>query len=486
MMTSVFLAFCLLANQMPDNSSLSSTNASYDGSNLVLTGHVVLDHGLGKMTAEEASLEKQEVGKDFPFSHIQLRKEVLLALKNSSQILCDKADLDFNALKGILHSSEDGYVVFTDVLKKSALKLSGHLVELNFAKHDQEGKKSEFEVQSILAKEGVIIDYSDDFQLMADHALYRRETSSSNKTSKKEFQGFLTAYPKDAASQCRITHQGDVIDADMVDLDLVHSKISLLHPKGILAAALLPHVEQAGEMRFRSEHLYWDQIKNILTLKGQIAIDEPSLGTLCAQDEMQITQATVKGKRLLQKIHSQGPTHLIYKDSHGRSHKLISQGIVNFEREHLKATIESPDHEGLVSRDKQLYYEEDELALYADNAALEYSAVGDTIHPASLTLKGNVRLFSHDPHKPFRCGLADRMTYSLVTQTLILSANPGKKVLFWDEMQGMRLAAPEVHITFDPQTKEQQVKGIGAVQFTFTPEEQSKLQQFFPQLQKLQ
>lgn len=50
----------------------------------------------------------------------------------------------------------------------------------------------------------------------------------------------------------------------------------------------------------------------------------------------------------------------------------------------------------------------------------------------------------------------------------------------------MRLAAPEVHITFDPQTKEQQVKGIGAVQFTFTPEEQSKLQQFFPQLQKLQ
>src|SRR5262249_30034753 len=97
----------------------------------------------------------------------------------------------------------------------------------------------------------------------------------------------------------------------------------------------------------------------------------------------------------------------------------------------------------------------------------------------------NVRLFSHDPQKPSRCGLSDRLTYSLTTKTLILSANPGKKVLFVDESQGMRLCAPEVHITHDPETGQQHIKGIGTVQFAFTPDEENKIQQLFPFLKKL-
>jgi hypothetical protein len=49
----------------------------------------------------------------------------------------------------------------------------------------------------------------------------------------------------------------------------------------------------------------------------------------------------------------------------------------------------------------------------------------------------------------------------------------------------MHLSAPEVHVTYDSATKQQNVKGIGAVQFSFTPDEQNKLLQLFPQLKKL-
>src|ERR1700722_421623 len=93
------------------NGTLSSSDASYDGNSLVLTGHVILDHGLGKMTAEEASLQRQEAGKDFPFSLIHLRKDVLLALKSSAEISCGSALLDFAALKGELSPSENGKVI---------------------------------------------------------------------------------------------------------------------------------------------------------------------------------------------------------------------------------------------------------------------------------------------------------------------------------------------------------------------------------------
>lgn len=486
------IAVPLLANAPAgiDSGSLSSSDASYDGNSLLLTGHVVLDHGLGKMTAEEASLQKQEAGKDFPFSLINLRKDVLLALKNSAQISCGTAELDFTTLKGILHAADGGKVIYTDLVKKkrggeaTPLKLTGKQVQLNFMKQAQDGKKTEYEIDNILAKEEVVIDYADDFQLHAHQALYRKELSRDYKGSKKEFQGIVTAYPKDEQSPCRLCHQGDEIFAEMVDLDLINSKISLLHPKGALASSVVPHL-QKGELRFQADHLDWDQIKNTLTLKGGVSIDENSLGTLSAEDELQIAQTTVQKKRVLKAIHAKGPSILIYKDASNVIHRLTSSGSIDFNREKLRATIDSMEKEGVVPQDRQLYYEEEEFAVYADHASLEYSVNGETVQPSSLTLMGNIRLFSHDPKKPARCGLADRLTYSLTTKTLILSANPGKKVLFWDETQNMHLGAPEVHITQDPETHQQTVKGVGAVQFAFSPDEQSKIQQLFPLLKKL-
>src|SRR5579863_9410868 len=193
----------LAASELPPEGadSLSSTQANYDGNSLILTGHVVLDHGLGKMTAEEASLQRQEAGKDFPFSLIQLRKDVLLALKNSAQITCGSADLDFTTLKGTLLPAEHGKVVYSDQIKKkkggdaTPLKLSGELVELNFSKQSSEGKKTNYEIDTILAKQEVVIEYADNFELQAHHALYRKGSSQSDKTSQREFRGVVTAYP---------------------------------------------------------------------------------------------------------------------------------------------------------------------------------------------------------------------------------------------------------------------------------------------------
>ncbi len=487
----VLCTVILTANEPPANqdSSLSSTNASYDGNFLTLTGNVSLDHGLGKMSSEEASLQRQEVGNDFPFSQILLRKNVLLSLKNSAQICCDSADLDFTALKGTLLAEENGKVVYSDQIKKkkggeaTSLTLSSQTIELNFSKHA--GKKTEYDIDHILAKEDVAIDYAGNFHLLAHHALYRRELSRDNKTTHREFQGTITAYPKDEASQCRLSHEGDEIFADMVDIDLLNSKLSLLHPKGVLATSVLPHLENT-KTTFQSDYLYWDQNKNVLTLKGHVSIDEAALGSLQNQDEVQMTMKTANGKHLLKKVDAKGDSTLVYQDARNTTHKLISHGTIHLDRDKLKGTVDSPEKEGVTPIDKQLYYEESEVAFYADHAALEYSVDGDVMQPSLLTLKGNIRLFSHDPLKPPRFGSADRLTYSLTTRTLILSANPGKKVLFWDETQGMHLSAPEVHIVYDSEKKEQNVKGIGAVQFSFTPEEQNRLLTLFPQLKKVQ
>lgn len=480
----LIFASSALASQtssQPDTGSVSSTNATYDGNALILTGHVVLDHGLGKMTAEEASLQKQEIGKDFPFAVIELRKDVHLALKSSAELLCETADLNFETLIGVLHAKDASKVIYTDAFKKKKetipFKLMGNRIELLFSKQCAT-KKTDYDIETVHVKDDVLIDYSNGFHLTADHALYRKQNADSS--TNKEFQGIITAYPKDEHSQCRLTHGSDVIDADMVDFNMICSTLSLLHPKGILSSTLLPKV-QKEPMRFSADHLLWDHTTHALKLQGRIFIEEKSLGKLVASDELQLTHSLNSGKMLLKAIHAQGPTTLTYDDpSFSQPHKLISYGTMDLDRDKLLATLDSPEKEGRIPLDKQIYYEEEEIGVFADRAILEYSESENQLRPVSLQLKGNIRLFSHDPKQPPRCGISDRLNYSLTTRTLILSANPGNKVLFWDESQGLRMSASEVHITYDTESKHHTVKGVGKVQLSLTTEEQQHLKQLFP------
>lgn len=466
---------------LPETGSVSSTNATYDGNALILTGHVVLDHGLGKMTAEEASLQKQEIGKDFPFSVIELRKDVHLALKSSAELLCETADLNFDSLTGILYAKEASKVVYTDAFKKKketiSFKLMGNSIELLFSKLTQETKKTDYDIETVLVKDEVLIEYARDFHLEADHALYRKQNSAS---SNKEFQGIITAYPKDEHTQCHLTHGSDRIDADMVDLNMINSTLSLLHPRGVLSSSLLPKV-QKEPMHFSADNLIWDHVNHDIALQGHILIEEDSLGKLSASDELHLVHSPSKGKSLLKAIRAQGPATLTYKDpSFSQPHKLISYGKMDIDRDKLLATLDSPEKDGRVPLEKQIYYEEEAIGVFADRAVLEYSESDDLLRPISLNLKGNIRLFSHDPKQPPRCGISDRLSYSLTTRTLILSANPGNKVLFWDESQGLRMSASEVHITHDPDSKQHTVKGVGKVQLSLNTEEQQHLKQLFP------
>ena len=150
----------------------------------------------------------------------------------------------------------------------------------------------------------------------------------------------------------------------------------------------------------------------------------------------------------------------------------------------LQALLESPETGSTVPREKQIYYEENDIGVHADKAMLEYSIIGNLFQPVSLVLRGNIVLFSRDPQKPQRCGIADRVSYSPSTRTLILAANPNKKVLFSDEEENLRISASEVHLIFDPATQKRTVKGVGNVQFTFTPEETNLLQTIIPSFLK--
>ena len=461
----IFLTTTLFAEPLSESTSLSSESADYNGNTLILKGQVVLDHGLGKMMAEQAFLEKQEAGKDFPFSFIRLQNQVSVQMPNRSELQCETADLDFVALKGVLYPKDQDKVTYIDNENQN-VRLMSDKIELEMSKAGFDGKKTAYAVQSLFANGDVIIDYAKVFTLRADHAHY---------TKGDKQQGIITAHPKENMS-CRLMHEGDLIEANTIRFDLGSSKLSFDHPKGVLNTPLVPDV-QKGEISFSSDLLLWDHLKNTLVLKGKVHIQEPSLGKIDSDGAIQIIQAKNKGKRTLKSIRSNGKTVLEYEDAGKVAHKLVAHGPFFLDSDHLRVSIESP--ENALTKKLQIAYNEAELAVFADKAFLEYALVDESLQPVSLTLKGNVRLFSHDRNQPAFCGLSDRVVFSPATKTLILSADPSKKVLFWDEGQGLHVSSQEIHVTQDPATKQKAVKGIGNVKFAFTPEEDTMLHQHF-------
>ncbi len=488
----LFLGSILLCSSTatpPTSGSVSSTSASYNGNALVLTGHVTLDHGLGKMEAEEAQLEKQEeLSKDFPFRLIHLSKEVVLALKNNAQLKCERADLDFTTLKGFLTAKEADKVSYIDHIKRkgskeSSLKLLGQTLELSFLKQDHSAEKTEYAVESALARGSVEVLYGADFHLDADHALYRRTLLSQDKTSSKEFQGILTAYPKDDASKCHLTHGQDSVDADTVDIDLITSKLLLAHAQGTLGSSLLSQ-KADGKISFDCQRLVWDSLLSQLTLTGNITIIDPSFGKIVSKETLILAHQMLKDKKTLQTATSYGPTIFTYQVPGVETpYQLTCEGTVLLDRVHSQVVCESPVRDGAVLREDQVHYEDGNFSFYSDKAFCEYAGEeGGELAPTSFTLRGNVRLFSKDAHNKSSYGIADRLQYSPETHTLVLTAAPGKRVLFWDEVNKMSLSAKEVHILHDPQTKERTVQGVGNLRLTFDPSEHALFKQLFPKV----
>ena len=77
-----------------------------------------------------------------------------------------------------------------------------------------------------------------------------------------------------------------------------------------------------------------------------------------------------------------------------------------------------------------------------------------------------------------RCAVADQFAYYPETETMILSAQNGESVLFWDDTQQLSISAREVHLSRDE--KGENIKGVGNVRFAFSTIENELLKKLFP------
>jgi hypothetical protein len=407
-----------------------------------LKGQVVLDHGLGKMQADRATLQKQESGKDFPFSLIHLEKGVILSLKSQGELKCDIADFDFISMKGKLQGEER--VSYTDLLKRkkgpdTPFEMSSHSIDLSMTKKDEK-----YDISVLSAVDHVLVTYANSFTLHADRALFKKESK------------MLSAMPNDG-NLCKLSYLAGEVLAEAVSLDMNQSHVGLKNPKGTFQ-----------NLKFSALSMLWDMPRSSLILQGNVLAEDPLVGTINASDELHIIHT--KNKDRVSAIKTKGKT-VLHDLNH---HELLCYGSILIDREKFQAQGLSPTVDGHVPEGEQIRYEENDMIVFADNAHLEYAK---DFHPVSVALKGNIKILSKQTEGGRKCGLADRVTYIPTTRTFILGADPGKKVLFANDEDGLRISAQEIHITEDPSTKKQSVKGIGSVQLSLSTDELTLLDQ---------
>ena len=453
------LASLLIAPVLGNDVSVSSKEATYDGDNLILDGSVSLEHGLGTLFAEKAFLQKQGENAELPFSAIELKKDVHIVLKNKAELSSETAELDFILMKGKLTSKENERVIFTDILKEASIRMLSKEADILFIKKNEGTTSLEYAIKNFIAKENVFIEYSKDFTLQADEASY-------------EMEGLIKAYPTLANSTCELSYCGGIIKTSFIELNIEKNLLFLKNPNGLLNSSLFSE-DKSGQIFFSCKDLNWDHAKETLILQNDVVIKESDFGTLSASKEMIIIQEQIDGKNFIKSIHIDGPSLLSNKTG-----SLTCLGFLHVDGPKGQVTALSPSKKGQTTPENQLTYITSDMILKADKAFLEYAE--SSYELISLVLKNKVTIQTLDKTKPRKLALADKLTYAPDTMTIILSANPGKKVLFLDEEQGVTMSAQEVHLTQNIETKKTEIKGIGNMKLSLSQEEYAILKNHFP------
>lgn len=437
--------------------SLDSEEAVYDGKRLLLSGHVFLEHDLGKLYADKIVMTPSENDKKHRFAVFDLEKDVKIVLQEGGELTGGRAHLDYTASTGRVFG--DASQEFVTYKGRQFLIVKSREMTL----HAAHGQSKERFFTDIIAERQVTIDYRHDFIAAGDYAVYKNDDTI-----------LLRA---DGDGQCRMTNRhGDQVDAGKILIDTRKRHVHFDRPKGALNFA------QKERIDFSSETLLWDEKKDILTLKDHVTIFQKGMGELAAEDEVRFHLRRVDGKRHLDTIESIGMTVLTHKEENdAQNHVLVCKGNVIVDHPGMKIAMKSPD----LQEVNQISYNDTRGEMHADKALVEYEVLDKNIVPKMITLEGHVRMKNNHADNPaeepqqLSYALADKVEYNPATKEVLFQANRGGRVLFFDQANNLQVSAPALRIKRDAVTKKDSIKGIGNVRFSFIQHEFEQLKQSF-------
>lgn len=263
---------------------LSADQADYNGSDLVFSGKFQVEHPIGVLKAEKATLQQFSEKKR---SHLELEKEV------SVEVTRGKTPFSIRSKKA-----------FCELPPATLLSLF-QFQRLEFFE-DVEIKTAE----SILAKGG--------------SAIYKT--------------GSLHLYPSIPSSLCHLYRGNDQIDAKEIKFDFLKEELHCTSAKGVIQ----PKTEQAP-IHFAADRLIWEKKKEKIHLEGSVRFFSPSIqdkesfsiaDEICFSSKDQTLILSAKApKRVLfwqEGLSLSAPEVYIHLDPNTKKESIEAKGDVHF------------------------------------------------------------------------------------------------------------------------------------------------------------
>lgn len=469
---------------------VNSGEAVYDGKKIVLIGDVVVQHSLGRISAHRLSLLPQQGRKkNSKFSSLEISDKVLIELKEGGQLQCEKGEVDYEKMQGsFLGTAEFPDVVFLNQgegngavgSKRAPIEVKSNQMTFKLS-FGADTASSETHVSQIEAIQNVRVGYNQDYQLLADHALYQRLPHEDNSSH----QGLLTLTVMEGRPFCRLTNLNeDILDAKTIQVNTFEHQMQLDQPEGKLLMRKEGQPVQALE--FKANELTWDDRKQTLRLKGAVDISQNGSLHVQTDHEMTIVQTNFKDKRTLSLIQSPVNTQISYTDVKGITHRILAPGALTIDHEKQEMTLQgAADRTGQPDEKRQVYIEDLMGDMYADSVRICYHWEGSRIEPEKIILEGNVKLLNRfDGHVDesgsiLHYALADIVEFSPKQNEMSLGCSDGNRVLFFDKVNNIQMSAPSLKVRQDTASGKEMIQGEGDVRFTFIEKEIAQLKQRF-------
>jgi hypothetical protein len=491
MKTVITLIALLILNTLSANDivmTVDSNIADYNGKMISLNGHVIVEHELGKITADNVEISAEEADSPSNSHFLTMKDNVNISLKDGGVLSCAFAEIDYNTLEGHFHSNEkQEYVVYTEKKsdKSSApLVLKSRQMVVEIAKGDIKTEKPSCRfINAIFANNQVTVNYQNDFTAAADYATYQRLEPTNESDSSKQMTGLIALRAENEGGQCQVmTRRGDLIKSSHICIDTIKRQLLFAYPKGALSPS-------QGQQRidFSSDTLIWDAKENILTLRDNVIVNQQGLGILTNDKEIQITQNASKTGKQLRSIEANGVTVLTFLDEERLlSHVLVCNGKALIDNQANKTFMDSPrDANGKVLENQQISFKDDMGEIFADKLTIDYTMIDDSPLPTKLFLEGHVQILgrkkvsNEDVGAFLQYAISDEAEYCPQSKELKLSATGKKRVLFYDRVNSLQISATQLKVRRDQTTNKESVQGLGDVRFSFVQQELEQMKKQF-------
>lgn len=459
----------------PEKMDISSAEAFYDGAEISLLGNARVQHRLGNVSSNQIRIIPP---------NLQMDQTVLIELKGGGRLTCDRAKVDYIALKGVFYGEyPNGKVLYTDSTvtaqkRKTALpgvSIESHRMQMDL-KENQESSK--YFISKIAADGDVIVNDSNGFSAASDAALYQGNSPSSS-----GLNGTIDMRMRTQENFCRVSHRnGDEILATDILIDMAEGTLTFNNAKGTLISRSQSHRDAID---FSAKRLLWEEASQLLTLSQDVVIDQQGMGKLSTDNDMLVYEHTVDTKKEIKKIVSTKNTTLSYLDDLG-SHTLVCYGPLQVDHELMQIVMVSPvDGEGRVVQGKQISFTDRFGDIFADKVTVDYERVNQKLNLKLILLEGNVKIFNRinkedsDDEVSRQYALADEVSFLPINNEMYLKASSGRRVLFFDDVNQLQISAPALKIHRDKVTNQNAVQGMGDVRFNFIEHEFDQLKQIF-------